>query len=196
MGLHLTAPLLGNRDDLTSIEKENKPAIKEGNVSLILDTYDDIFSDFDPRPYQERALSDDFLIECKRASRDKTKEQRIELRLLMPSNKRNKAEETKIKKRLKDHFVNHAHQKQKEIRDEKKSGALWFLAGATLIITAALLYKKEEFMFNLLVVMLEPAGWFTTWTGLDKIFSSIKEKKPDLEFYQKMSRVEITFNGY
>ena len=36
---------------------------KEGNVSLVLESYNDIFSDFDPRNYSERALSDDFLIE-------------------------------------------------------------------------------------------------------------------------------------
>ena len=51
---------------------ETKPSIQEGEsdikdiidkaqVSLVLDTYDDIFSDFDPRPYDQRALSGDFL---------------------------------------------------------------------------------------------------------------------------------------
>ena len=41
------------------------------NISLSLNSYDDIFSGFDPRPYSQRALSDDFLAESKRASRDK-----------------------------------------------------------------------------------------------------------------------------
>lgn len=186
----------GKEEDLTSLEKENKQALREGNISLILDTYDDIFSDFDPRPYSNRALSDDFLIECKRAARDKAENQGIELRLLIPKTKRNKNEETKIKKRLKDHFTKHAHQKQREVKTERRNGAIWFLIGTALIISATLLYTRGGFMSNLLVIMLEPAGWFTVWTGLEKIFINFKEKHPDFEFYQKMSKVEITFNDY
>lgn len=48
-----------------------KEIIDKAEISLVLDTYDDIFSDFDPRPYGERALSSDFLDEAKKAARDK-----------------------------------------------------------------------------------------------------------------------------
>ena len=50
---------------------EREVSLREGNISLILDSYNDMFSDFDPRSFSERALSDDFLSECKRAARDK-----------------------------------------------------------------------------------------------------------------------------
>ena len=72
--------------------------VREGNISLVLDSYNDIFSDFDPRDYSEKALSEDFLSECKRAARDK--ENHIELRLLIPIKKRNSTHENKIRKRL------------------------------------------------------------------------------------------------
>ena len=42
--------------------REPNPAV--GAVSLWLDTYEDIFSDFDPRPYGQRALSEDFVAEA------------------------------------------------------------------------------------------------------------------------------------
>ena len=50
---------------------EQTALLKKSEISLSLDNYDDIFSDFDPRPFSQRALSDDFLIEAKKASRDK-----------------------------------------------------------------------------------------------------------------------------
>ena len=78
---------------------------REGNISLILDSYDDIFSDFDPRSYSEKALSDDFLEECKKAAKDK--EERPELRLLVQKNKRDYKDEIRIKKRLREHFQRH-----------------------------------------------------------------------------------------
>ena len=51
-------------------------------ISILLDNYDDIFSDFDPRPYSERSLSDDLLNEARKASRDKNTG-RLELRFLI-----------------------------------------------------------------------------------------------------------------
>jgi len=67
--------------------------LREGNISLILDSYDDIFSDFDPGDYSERALSDDFLSECKKAAVNK--EERLELRFLVPKTKRDYKEKIK-----------------------------------------------------------------------------------------------------
>ncbi|NYT12918.1 MAG: hypothetical protein GKC01_00225, partial [Candidatus Methanofastidiosa archaeon] len=77
--------------DESNIEASEDPKIilREKNISLILDSYDDLFSDFDPRPYSVRGLSDDFLIECRRAVRGiKTESPVLELRLLVPKNKR------------------------------------------------------------------------------------------------------------
>ena len=80
--------------------------LAKSEISLILDTYDDIFSDFDPRPYEERALSDDFLLEAKKASRDKATGT-IELIFMMPAGKRDTHKESLIKRRLRDHFRKH-----------------------------------------------------------------------------------------
>ena len=49
------------------IEKD----FNSSEIPLWLDNYNDLFSDFDPRHYSNRALSQDFLEELKRASRDK-----------------------------------------------------------------------------------------------------------------------------
>ncbi|MFH1333547.1 MAG: hypothetical protein ABIH53_04905 [archaeon] len=177
-------------------QEESKQIIRTGNISLILDSYEDIFSDFDPRPYPERAMSDDFITECKKVAREKTKKEGIELRLLIPKDKRNKNEEVKIKKRLKEYFTKNFHEKQKARKKEKNSGMIWLMAGATLITLAAYLYGKEGILFNFLMVLLEPSGWFSAWTGLDKIFAGILNKQTDLEFYKAMSKIEVFFQEY
>ena len=41
------------------------------DISIWLETYDDIFSDFDPKAYSERVLSDDFLVEIRKVSYEK-----------------------------------------------------------------------------------------------------------------------------
>jgi hypothetical protein len=48
----------------------------------------------------------------------------------------------------------------------------------------------------LAVIPIEPAGWFFVWEGFERIFDYTKEKKPEIEFYKKMSKVEIGFITY
>ena len=54
------------------IQKEELKNPKNNNldysISLWIDSYDDIFSDFDPRPFSARNISDDFLYEVKKTS--------------------------------------------------------------------------------------------------------------------------------
>jgi hypothetical protein len=176
--------------------------LKEGNISLILESYNDLFSDFDPRNYSERTISDDFLIECKRAIRDKPSEE-FELRLLMPKTKRNLSDEFKIKKRLKDHFQKHVSEKQKEVNSLIRNGLLMAAIGFVFMISGAWFiftkFLEGTFLAAVLTIILEPAGWFFFWEGLAKTFFIYEEherKKRDLDFYRKMSRAQIYFLSY
>src|SRR4051812_46940136 len=88
---------------------ENKELLRKAELSIWLDTYDDIFSDFDPRPYSERALSDDFINEARKMVREKPTGT-IELKLLMPSELRNNETENIIINSLHSHFKIYANQ--------------------------------------------------------------------------------------
>lgn len=179
------------------VKKDNEidsKKFREGNISLILDSYDDIFSDFDPRPFLFRGVSDDFLLECKKATLDK--EGNIELRLLIPKNKRNLADEIKIRKRLKEHFHKHLKEKEHEIKKIKRGGFFWFLGGAFMMALSLFLLNYQKFIFKILMIITEPAGWFFFWEGLSEIFINFKTKIPDFSFYKKMSSAEINFVDY
>jgi hypothetical protein len=56
--------------------------------------------------------------------------------------------------------------------------------------------KPDAFILKFLFALLEPAGWFTIWNGLDQIYSTPSVKKADVEFYEKMSKSEIMFLSY
>jgi hypothetical protein len=179
------------------ISNGEKEKFKEANISLIIDTYEDIFSVFDPRPYLERSLSDDFLQECKRAARDK-KEEELELRILIPKNIRNPREEWKIKKRLKEHFAHHFKKEETRLNKIKGQGLAWFGLGTIFILTLTFLEDSslKGFFIQVIKTMLEPAGWFSFWEGLGKIFIVAKESSSGYEFYKKMAKSEINFTDY
>lgn len=178
-------------------EAEKTELLRQSEISLILDTYDDIFSDFDPRPFSERALSDDFLLEAKKASRDK--KTGIELTFLIPAAQRNFQKENTIKKRLREHFKNHHASLHNEMLGIKKSGLGFLAIGIILMFLATFIlfkYSEKGLLFSFLITLLEPAGWFLFWEGLNLIIFESKKISPDLTFYEKMIKGGISFNNY
>ena len=172
--------------------------LKMSEISLILDTYDDIFSDFDPRPYDHRAISDDLLLELKKATKENTSGV-IELKFLIPEKFRKIEQEVLIKKRLREHFKNHLTRVRAEVGHTRRTGFLMVVSGIVLSLVTALYVaplESESVLKNVILVLLEPASWFTIWEGALKIFDGWKNLQPDLNFYSKMATCEVTFTPY
>lgn len=162
------------------------------DIPLVLDSYNDLFSDFDPRLYSQRALSKDFLFECQKASLDK--KEGIELKLLLNKNQRNIKEEKIIIGRIKEHFNKHLVEKKKELFRMKLTGSLWFLLGCFLIVfTTFLDLQDQPFILKVLAAIAHPAGWFFLWEGLGKIIIHSKEKREEYLFNKKLYNAKISF---
>jgi hypothetical protein len=179
------------------VEEEEKELLAEGEVSLVVDNYDEIFSSFDPRPYSRRALSVDFLDEARRATRE-IKPGIFELRFLLPFSERKLEKEGMIKRRLKEHFKKHHEMLEAESRKVKRKGLFLSFIGfiMMLIATWIVFYGDHKFIYSILKIVFEPGGWFILWTGLDILFFGSKEDRKDLEFYKKMTRAEIVFSHH
>lgn len=164
-------------------------------IRLQLDTYNELFSDFDPRPFHERELSDDFLQETKKASLDKGES--IDILFLLPKEQRNKKDEMTIKKRLLTHFKRHNTLLQEEQNKLRRTGAIFVGIGIVLMVIATFfLYKfQTNLLASFTIILLEPASWFLFWEGLTLIIFTSKQKQPDRIFYEKMSQAHIFFEN-
>lgn len=182
--------------------KRKVPATKEPeennfhlrDISIWIDNYDDIFSDFDPRDFSERNISDDFLSEVKKVSRES--DYRVnELKLLTPQDSRNIENENIIIKRLHAHFRKNQSYYFEELKSQNRKGILFTVIGFVLMMLASYIssLKSDSFLMHSLLVMIEPAGWFLVWAGLDQLIFYSREKKPELEFYNKFSKSKIVF---
>jgi len=172
--------------------------LAKSEVSLVIKSYEDIFSSFDPRSYAERAISVDFIAEAKRAVRD-TDGTQLELSILLPASQRKTDKELIIKKRLREHFRKHADIHEKERKGIFSQGLYFILSGIIFMFVASYLllnYTGRNLWGEFLIVLLEPGGWFLLWEGMDLIVFKSKEIKPDLEFYRKMVKADITFSAY
>lgn len=177
--------------------KSYPSAHENPDIPLWLDEYNDIFSDFDPRHYSERALSEDFLVELKRASADKN--EKFELLLLVPAGKRMHYDEVVIKRRMMEHFSRHYNLLHKEMHGIINRGLIVTVIGILLMFAATYLmftYGEKTLLMSFAIVLLEPAGWFLFWEGLNQVIFESKKTTPDAKFYEKMSKCRISFMSY
>ena len=176
---------------------EKKKLLSKSELSIWLDRYEDIFSDFDSRPFSERTLSDDFIIEAKKMAKEKSTGA-IELKLLMPEQQRQKNTEEIIVKSLHVHFRRFAHLLQDEMKQAMKKGFLLSVLGISIMVCAVYLagLSEKSFLINASRVILEPAGWFFVWTGFDLIFYLSRKKKPEFNFMNRMAHAEIKFLSF
>jgi hypothetical protein len=181
-------------DDVLSIAEDENKQVLFREISIWLDSYDDIFSDFDPRPYAERALSDDFIMEVRKVCREQDKLVN-ELKILIPAGNRNTHKENIITKRLQNYFKKNHGQYEEQYRSSWERGIFFTLFGMIMMLAASYIktLRSDNFYLNVLLVIFEPTGWFMVWTGLDTIFNNSKQKKRELNFYRKLVKTKINF---
>jgi hypothetical protein len=181
---------------------EKQKLLQMSEISIQLDTYEDIFSDFDPRPFSQRAISDDLLLVMKKAAQVKASGN-IEVKFLIPKKMANSEHETLIKRRFKEYFKKHHELKHKEVSKAQRKAGAFIISGAIismlttyLIATGTSLTGIWHFFLTLLIVLCEPAGWFFIWDGLSRFVSIKEENSSELNFYDKMLKAEYEFTTH
>jgi hypothetical protein len=165
-------------------------------LSLWLDDYGDIYSDFDSRHYLKRRVSEDFIRELKIASRNLEDPVNV-LVLLLPKEKRKDASEKIINDSLRDHFLGEYYIHANNLRKKSGKNLLFFITGilamcANVFITYT---TKNTLVTSSLKVLLEPAGWFFLWISLDFLFYDFSDLKKERDFYKKLSELNIHFKS-
>ncbi len=163
-------------------------------ITIRLDNYDDIFSDFDPRPFQSRELSDDFLKEIRRRYLE-DKRGRFEVRFTMPSSERDLKEEALIKKRLREHFASMAAREDDMVSSIRTRGYIYIVIGAIVLVAdvfALFALNESSVFYKILSVLLVPAGWYGMFTGIGKVLdepSEAVERKSLNERFEKANYI-------
>jgi len=175
-------------------EEEIQDQSSGSNISVWVDCYDDIFSDFDLRPYTSRNISDDFLRELRKLSHE-TESHIDELRLLLPEKARDNTSEAIITKRLHGHFIKNLRYFQQKKKIEGKKDVLLSLLGIFMMVCAGYIssVKSQSLPLHILLVIFEPAGWFLVWISMEHLINNTRKEKPEIEFYSKMTKSKIVF---
>ncbi len=163
-------------------------------ISIVLDNYDDIFSDFDPRQYWRRELSEDFLKELSRRYLEDSKGN-FEVRFFIPAYERDPKAETVIKKRLRGHFLLEAKRVQKEVEGIRNKAMVYIAAGVgvLLIETLVTLFAQNDILPKLAGILTLPVGWFLVWTGTERILDFSPSIMKQVHIYEKFAKCNYLF---
>ncbi len=158
-------------------------------AQIALDTYDDVFSDFDPSPYQTRILSDDFLRELHRRYAETPKGDFV-INFTMPHPLRSEKTELLVKKRIKDYFKSRLKDVEKLRREKMQKGAVRLAIGISLSLLLLVFPQLDVIPVLTLISVLI---WYVLWTGFEYIFEAARRLKRKQAFYDRFLRAEFNF---
>lgn len=174
--------------------EEKKPSAILSLIHIGLDSYDDIFSDFDPSPYSERLLSEDFVFEARRRCAE-TGKGGLELRFSLPGRLRSQKTEALIKRRLKRYFQMKVKEGEEEIKKSRMRGAIYFAAGFAVLLFVAAVLQIEALrsISHFLEVLLVPIGWFGMFDGVELLVESPRKFEKEINFNRRLSEAAYNF---
>lgn len=159
-------------------------------IDIALDTYDDIFSDFDIRTYKDRQFSRDFLDELKIRMVKNKDGSPISITLLVPSDSRSLKQEKLISKRLSLFFNERYSSYCGKRKSNSRQSAVLGLLGLVLLFVANVLSK---YIGNTFRDFLLIPSWYFVWSACEKFFGSRKEIKKKLKYYGILSCSSVAF---
>jgi hypothetical protein len=163
-------------------------------IAIALDTYDDLFSDFDIRGYGERALSRDFLDELRVRLRRFGTKPGFDILFLVPAERRNEADEKLIIERIRLFYADRREHYRRE--DERvKRRALSFVAiGLALSVAANFVAGRFDSLplFNDFILI---PSWFFVWSGFEALIKNREEIGKKRKYYHALSESRTSFRA-
>jgi len=164
-------------------------------ISIAIDTYDDIFSDFDPREILDRDLSEDFINELGHRHRQNPKG-KYDVLLVAPKAIEDPAAEKKIISRLNRYFHQKYLRYKKTIDELRIRGGIYVVFGMLLLSSLTLLGyygKLNKLTLELTGIIFMPLGWFGIWEGFSKMIEIPFKLNNDTQTYKRLSKASYKF---
>jgi hypothetical protein len=179
-------------EDLKNLRQRRRD-LKE--IAVVIDSWDDVFSDFDPRSLSERTVSGDFVEELKKRYYENRKGDFVVL-IYAPRPLQNSESEKMVTQRLKKHFRLRFLQKKKDFRRMRIRGFVFVCVGISSLsfLTLATYYKfLSQVGIEIIGIVLMPLGWFGIWEGLSKLVDTSPSFVREERLFEKFAKASYKF---
>jgi len=164
-------------------------------ISIAIDTFDDIFSDFDPRPLNDRVLSEDFISELKKRYRETSSGNPV-VTIHAPISLKDEKVEKMVVQRIKRYLKYSSLLRKKEINMFRVRGLIFVVSGIVLLVSYTVInhYKLAVRLTRELIgIILLPLGWFGIWEGCSKIVDTSPRFIQDYKLLDRLSKADYKF---
>ena len=159
---------------------------KTRQISIAIDNWADIFSDFDPSPLSYRTLSEDFLQELSKRYRE-ISGGKVVIMIYAPRKFKRSHKEKIVIRRIRDYFYSRYQKKRKEFNRSALLGGVMLATGLSLIIS--LYFIGSRVVSELLL----PLGWFGSWEGISRVFNILTTSKKELDLENRFAEANYEF---
>ncbi|HSB47424.1 MAG TPA: hypothetical protein VLD37_05400 [Candidatus Bilamarchaeum sp.] len=158
-------------------------------ADVALDSYDEIFSDFDPSPYTTRLLSEDFIRELRRRCTATGKGDFV-VNFTLPRALRSEKIEGLVRKRIRDHFRSNLSDIEKAAKEKTRRGLLRIALGVAISVPLFFLPVIETLP---VLTVLSVLMWYALWSGFEHVFEVSARLERKKMFYDKFLRADYNF---
>jgi len=165
------------------------------DISIAIDSWDDIFSDFDPRPMSDRTLSEDFIIELTRRYREGEKGRTV-VTIHAPVELRNDPVEHVVINRIRLSLSQRHDQARMIIRRQRLRGLLFVILGFCFLSLLTLIEYKNvvtPLHYKFVEIIMMPLGWFGIWEGVSKIVDVDRMQLLEAKLYHHLAHASYHF---
>jgi hypothetical protein len=160
------------------------------NIALSIDEWEDLFDDFDSDPsnFSNRTISDDFLdaLELRYSSKNRGDFKKITIHA--PKSMYDPDTEKTVLSRLHEQIQYRYSIKQKETRSQIVVGGALIVTGITFFFVKEILALRDQLQYFGDIIC-----WLGIWEGSTKIYDSLHEHMPALQFFNKIVSAEMVF---
>jgi hypothetical protein len=163
-------------------------------IEVSLDSYDDVYDDWDPSPFKKRDIEDEFNDFIVNSSEDIPLNLDIAIVLYLPMPKKDEKKEAALLSAYKNYYGYAL-----ERRDRNKAnlhGKIFFylLLSILLLTTGYFFFRGEQTVFfKVLHEGIFIGGWVFLWEFFTSIFITRRELQRQYRLYKRLYQAQIRF---
>jgi len=163
-------------------------------IPIWLDSYDDVFDDWDPSPFKMRDIEDEFLDFLWDSVEDIPKREDIIFEFFIPAALKNVQKEQILVSALMHHFDYMEIRNEKKLQKERLEAAKYFALGILFFIIAYMgPFKADTLAVRIMEDGLFVGGWVFMWETFSNLFIESREFNEERHIIRRFMKAKVRF---
>lgn len=165
------------------------------SIKLSIDTYNDLYDEWDYSPFRKRDLDKNLLEHLEECSREIPLKHRLAVHFYMPTSERDASREERSIAGLRNYFQYLLYKKAQEKKKYNIYVFLYIISGLLLLTGAYFLQGTLEthLLLTILPEGLFIGGWVLFWEAFSILFFKSREMRQNLREYKRLIQAEIHY---